>query len=80
METDNKNTIINYNINILLETQELLKSFYELTNDNEIMNIYNNIEEYIKLNCNHHYIEDYIDLTPDKSMKIHYCTNCFKNK
>ena len=30
----------------------------------------------IKETCNHNYIIDDIDITPDKSMRIKYCTIC----
>lgn len=27
-------------------------------------------------NCNHNFIVDYIDITPEKSERIIYCTKC----
>ena len=32
----------------------------------------------IAMQCNHHYIIDYIDITPDKGQNIKFCTKCFK--
>tara|TARA_Y100000992_G_scaffold289837_1_gene244779 strand:- start:3517 stop:3843 length:327 start_codon:yes stop_codon:yes gene_type:complete len=33
----------------------------------------------IEKNCNHVWETDLIDIDPDKSMTIHYCTKCEKN-
>ena len=38
------------------------------------------IEEQIKNKCQHNYVTDYIDIDPEKSMKICYCTICENNK
>ena len=36
------------------------------------------VEEQIKLKCKHNYVTDDIDIDPEKSMKICYCTICEK--
>ena len=36
------------------------------------------VEEQIKNKCQHNYVTDDIDIDPDKSMKICYCTICEK--
>jgi len=34
------------------------------------------IEKEIQNNCKHNFVEDEIDITPDKSQKIKYCSIC----
>ena len=42
----------------------------------EFKKIYYSILLYIKNNCNHVIIEDYIDICMESSNKIEYCKNC----
>jgi hypothetical protein len=37
-----------------------------------------NISNKIKNNCQHYFVDDLIDIDPDKSMHITYCTKCEK--
>jgi len=37
----------------------------------------NNSKDQYKIICNHEFIKDDIDLTPDRSQRIEYCTKCF---
>jgi hypothetical protein len=38
----------------------------------------NNGDKNISKICNHYYIVDYIDITPDRGQNIKYCTKCFE--
>ena len=42
----------------------------------EYQKIYNSIEDYILCNCNHIFVNDYIDYTPESSGCITYCCKC----
>ena len=42
----------------------------------EFYEIYDNITKYIQLYCNHNYVLDLVDITPERSQTICYCTNC----
>jgi hypothetical protein len=55
---------------IYLKKQKQVCSTYLLDSLNNIM------ERYPKNNCDHCWVNDYIDLTPERSMKICYCTKC----
>jgi len=44
----------------------------------EYSNICKLMEEYIIHNCNHNIVEDSIDITPDNSQTIFYCSKCMK--
>jgi len=41
-----------------------------------VINIQENIRSFLKHNCKHELVTDYIDLTPEQSQKIVYCTKC----
>lgn len=36
------------------------------------------LENTLKGMCKHNYVEDYIDIDPDKGMQITYCDKCFQ--
>lgn len=42
----------------------------------EFYEIYDKITKYIQLYCNHDYVLDSVDITPERSQTICYCTNC----
>jgi hypothetical protein len=44
-----------------------------------VIAIQDNIRKFLISNCNHEVETDYIDLTPEKSYKIVYCTKCMMN-
>jgi len=46
----------------------------------ETKNMKNHIDNMIKENCEHTYIDDTIDSGLDNSTSIEYCTKCFKVK
>ena len=39
-------------------------------------NIIGSIDKKLKCECNHQYVEDYIDIDPDTSKRITYCSIC----
>ena len=49
------------------------------TQNSEYINICKLMEEYIIHNCNHNIVEDSIDITPDTSQTIFYCSKCMKS-
>jgi len=36
----------------------------------------NQLHKFISLHCDHIFVDDYIDITPDKSERITYCSKC----
>lgn len=44
---------------------------------NEYRHIYKLVQEYLKKNCIHNIIKDYIDISPDESKDIYYCSYCY---
>jgi hypothetical protein len=59
----------------------LLKSKRDLQTDNELVsrieNLTNIVEQRIKSGCKHEYVDDYIDVDPDRSQRVCYCNKCY---
>lgn len=36
----------------------------------------NEIDKFISLHCDHIFVDDYIDINPDRSERITYCSKC----
>ena len=51
---------------------------YENTSELYLENFLKHIDEQIKNKCQHNYITDDIDIDPDNSMRICYCSICEK--
>ena len=65
-------------IDIIIELKDSL-----LRNINSLKNILENLEKdfdkvnhFIRINCNHSWVTDLIDIDPDKSQTICYCKYC----
>lgn len=49
------------------------------TNNFIVKRIYTDIKSYIAINCDHHIIDDYVDLDPDRGgNNVKYCEYCYK--
>ena len=48
----------------------------DIEKNNDYINILDSITKYIEKYCHHDIIDDDIDITPEKSMRIHYCNKC----
>jgi hypothetical protein len=59
----------------------LLKSKKDLQRDIDIVSriesLTNIVEQRIKSGCKHEYVEDYIDVDPERSQRICYCNKCY---
>ena len=53
---------------------------YENITELYLENFLKHIDEQIKNKCQHNYVTDDIDIDPDKSMKICYCSICEHTK
>ena len=51
---------------------------YENTSKLYLENYLKHIDEQIKQKCQHNYVTDDIDIDPDNSMRIYYCSICEK--
>jgi hypothetical protein len=74
---------MNKNTDLYLEVYNYLnnkKNIFDNNNENNIIKHINELikllEENIRINCEHHYENDYIDISLDRSQKICYCKKC----
>ena len=73
------------NNNIFENNPSILHHFYKLMNIKTLNELKNKITEYADILekntiCDHEWIDDYIDITPDRSMPITYCEKCEATK
>lgn len=71
-EEEEKEVLIEKLVNFQLKIEEYKNIF-----DIKLNNIFLLINEYILENCSHNKVIDLIDLNPDKSQSIIYCSKCF---
>jgi hypothetical protein len=63
-------------INIKKRIENLIKE-----QDNEhLKNALEQLNHFLIQNCSHDYVDDFIDIDPDRSMQITYCTKCMMTK
>jgi hypothetical protein len=69
--------IINSYEEMLLYSNDYLLQYNKYKNElSEIKHLINNVNFSICQLCEHNFVEDEIDLTPDLSQKIVYCSIC----
>jgi len=53
-----------------------MKKMYFKTEDKNVIEIFDKINSYLSNHCEHTMITDLIDIDPDRSKTIQYCTTC----
>lgn len=66
-------------VNLLIRTKQILEQISEKKQSIECNKIYKTICDYLIVNCQHHMITDYIDISHDRSIQIIYCKWCYEN-
>jgi hypothetical protein len=61
--------------NIIHSNQSHNKNFFT-SRENHVKVLWGICNSKINEICNHHFVEDTIDISPDKSINIQYCTIC----
>jgi hypothetical protein len=64
---------------VLFIKRELEELFLEVQNEN-LRTALKEIDRYLILHCPHQFVDDLIDVDPDKSITISYCQLCFTDK
>ena len=62
----------------LESAKHILNTLPKDKQNSDYKNIIQLIEKYLIYHCNHNIIEDLIDIDPDRSKMIKYCTLCYK--
>lgn len=60
-------------------TKEIVKAHTLQKKWEEFKHIHKYVTEYVEKHCQHKFVDDYIDTSPDSGMNIRYCTYCYKN-
>lgn len=60
----------------MIKARDALTKIPKSHQSEHFIKIYNDIQNFIFLNCSHFYINDYIDYTPERSGCITYCCKC----
>lgn len=73
-------------INLLQQKKNIESKLYFFSNSTKNVDIKNqivllteslqNVNNKLRTTCQHDYVEDWIDIDPDKTIKIRYCTIC----
>jgi hypothetical protein len=50
----------------------------DINADDELKQIYESVSQYLETQCEHHIVEDYIDVTPYGGYTVHFCDICMK--
>uniref|UniRef100_A0A6C0D957 Uncharacterized protein n=1 Tax=viral metagenome TaxID=1070528 RepID=A0A6C0D957_9ZZZZ len=81
MSQDNYIAMLNDVKNSLINSKFFLSNDKFENNNKELINqmedLIKQIDLKLKSECKHEYIEDFVDITPDKSQKICYCNKCW---
>lgn len=53
--------------------------YYKLLNPNEekYVDALNNCRNYLKKHCSHQFVSDFIDIDPDRTQFVRYCSDCY---
>lgn len=78
----NINICINNNDKNKKNTDKIYSSYANFSNQslNYYKNLLSKTNHQIFVNCKHNWIKDYIDVSPEESQQIIYCTNCMLTK
>jgi hypothetical protein len=63
---------------IIEEYNMLFGDFMNTNKINELTNFISELETLLQNICEHKYIDDFIDIDPEKSVRIKYCEHCNK--
>jgi|DEB0MinimDraft_4_1074332.scaffolds.fasta_scaffold210254_2 hypothetical protein len=69
----------NFFISLLTSLEEKIYVNEFLKNNANVIAIQDNIRKFLIMNCKHVFETDYIDIDPEQSQKIVYCTKCMMN-
>jgi hypothetical protein len=72
LTNEEKDILIEKIVNFQLKLEEYKNNF-----DNKLNNIFLLINDYLLENCSHNKVQDLIDINPEKSQSIIYCSKCF---
>jgi hypothetical protein len=72
--------IENSDIQEVITIKRVLENLIKEQDNVHLRNALEQLNQFLNQNCSHDYIDDYIDIDPDRSMQITYCTRCMMTK
>jgi hypothetical protein len=70
----------NSDIQEVITIKRVLENLIKEQDNVHLINALEQLNQFLNQNCSHDYIDDYIDIDPDRSMQITYCTRCMMTK
>ena len=65
-----------YEVEVMLSVKHLIETMPDIRQTPEYLDILNRVKKYLHKHCNHNVVHDLIDIDPDRSIEISYCTIC----
>jgi hypothetical protein len=65
-----------YEVEVILSVKRLIETMPDIRQTPDYLDILNRVKKYLHKHCKHNVVHDLIDIDPDRSMEISYCTIC----
>jgi len=70
----------NSDIQEVLTIKKRIENLIKEQDNAQLRNALEQLNQFLNQNCSHDYVDDFIDIDPDRSIKITYCTRCMMTK
>lgn len=67
-------------IETMIKIKDKLETIPTYERNNDYCDIVKQVDKYLRVHCKHHFVSDLIDIDPDRSKRIMYCTICYITK
>jgi hypothetical protein len=74
--SENDGTKQTYEVEVMLSVKHLIETMPDIRQTPEYLDILNRVKRYLHKHCKHNVVHDLIDIDPDRSIEISYCTIC----
>ena len=65
-----------YEVEVILSVKRLIETMPDIRQTPDYLDILNRVKKYLHRHCKHNVVSDLIDIDPDRSKEISYCTIC----
>ena len=72
--------IENSDIQEILNVKKVLENLIKEQDNAHLKNALEQLNLFLIQNCIHEFVDDFIDIDPDRSMQISYCSKCMMTK
>jgi hypothetical protein len=64
------------NVSGVMDAKKQLERLFKETGNEQIKNAIHQLDVFLSLHCRHIIVQDYIDIHPEASVSIQYCSIC----